>query len=37
LAFILGDWGLLPFHVMLFAGYSIIFGYSLYENMLKPA
>lgn len=37
MAFVLGDWGLLPFHLMLFIGYSIIFGYSLYENMLKPA
>ncbi len=37
MAFILDDWGLLPFHLMLFVGYSIIFGYSMYEKTLKPA
>lgn len=35
LAFVIGDFGLLPFHLMLFFGFSTVFGYSIYENSLK--
>lgn len=36
-AFIIGDYSLLPFHLMLFFGFGTVFAYSLYENMLKTA
>ncbi|MBN2731859.1 MAG: glycosyltransferase family 2 protein [Balneolaceae bacterium] len=37
MAFIVGDLGMLPFHLMLFFGFATIFGYSFYEKMLKSA
>lgn len=35
LAFAVGDWGLFPFHLMLFGGFATLFSYTLYEKMLK--
>ncbi len=37
LAFIINDFGLLPFHVMLFFGFSVIFSYSIYESRMQTA
>ena len=34
-AFLLGDFALLPFHLMLFIGFLFISGYSIYEASLK--
>lgn len=36
LAFVIGDLGMLPFHLMLFFGFATIFGYSLYEKIVTP-
>lgn len=35
MAFAVNDWGMLPFHLMLFFGFGTIFGYALYEKVLK--
>ncbi len=35
MAFAVNDWGMLPFHLMLFFGFSTIFGYSIREKVLK--
>lgn len=36
-AFVLGDFALAPFHLMLFLGFGTIFGTSIYETYLKLA
>jgi cellulose synthase/poly-beta-1,6-N-acetylglucosamine synthase-like glycosyltransferase len=36
-AFLVNDFGLIPFHVLLFAGYGILFSKTIYEANLKPA
>ncbi len=37
LAFIVNDFGLLPFHLMLFFGFGAVFGYSVYEHRMQTA
>lgn len=36
-AFLVNDFGLLPFHILLFAGYAILFSKTIYEASLKSA
>lgn len=36
-AFLIGDSAMIIFHLMLSSGFGILFGYSLYEKMVKPA
>lgn len=35
-AFLIGDSAMIIFHIMLSSGFGILFGYSLYERMVKP-
>lgn len=35
MAIVVGDLGMLPFHLMLFFGFGTIFGYTVYEKILK--
>jgi hypothetical protein len=35
LGFVIGDLGMVPFHLLLFFGFGTFFFYSVYEKMLK--